>query len=128
ELRRKGSEWVDANLYNGRYYIQIVAPLKGTPAPMTALGGEAKSASPRFQVGKGCLIDQLVGQYKANRARLGDLLDTLHLRTAVLSTFRDNHRKHFRDHYNNMRTFATASEAGTLICSYPHGERPEQPF
>ncbi len=27
-----------------------------------------------------------------------------------------------------MRTFATADESGTLICAYPEGERPEEPF
>jgi non-lysosomal glucosylceramidase len=128
KLREKGSAWVDRHLYNGEYYFQIVRAPIPTVAPLTAMSDEHSKSNPRFQVGKGCLIDQLVGQYKANRAGLGDLLDTMHLRTAALSTFRNNHRKHFRDHYNNVRTFATASEAGTLICSYPEGERPEQPF
>jgi hypothetical protein len=27
DLRKRGSEWVDERLYNGRYYIQIVRPL-----------------------------------------------------------------------------------------------------
>jgi uncharacterized protein (DUF608 family) len=128
ELRRKGSAWVDAHLYNGRYYVQTFAPPKSAPAPMTALSNEHQSAAPRFQVGKGCLIDQLAGQYKANRAGLGNLLDGFHIRTAAASIFRYNFRRHFRDHYNNMRTFATADEQGTLICSYPDEGRPEQPF
>ncbi len=128
DLRARGSDWVDRNLYNGRFYFQQIQPPPSHPAAMTALGGEAGSAHPRFQVGKGCLIDQLVGQYKANRAGLGDLLDPLHLRTALASIFRYNFRPDFRDHYNNMRTFAQGNESGTLICSYPDGERPEVPF
>jgi len=95
---------------------------------MTALSEEYRRANPRFQVGNGCLIDQLVGQYKANRAGLGDLLDRYHIRTALEHIFRYNFRKHFRDHYNNMRTFATADESGTLICTWPDGDRPEQPI
>ncbi len=127
-LRRRGAEWVDSHLYNGRYYVQKELPPPAHPAPLTALTGEAASKAPRFQVGDGCIIDQLVGQYKANRAGLGDLLDGLHLRTAARSVYANNYRRDFRDHYNNMRTFATAGERGTLICSYPEGGRPAQPF
>src|SRR5947209_8370052 len=117
DLRAKGSHWVDGNLFNGSYYIQHVQPPKGPVAAMTALGHEHESAAPRFQIGNGCLIDQLVGQYKANRASLGDLVDAWHVRSAAASIFRHNFRENFRDHYNNMRTFATADESGTLICS-----------
>jgi hypothetical protein len=70
----------------------------------------------------------LVGQYKANRVGLGDLLDSFHLKTAAESIFKNNFRENFRDHYNNMRTFAQGDEGGTLICSYPEGGRPEIPF
>ncbi|MGQ9879416.1 MAG: GH116 family glycosyl-hydrolase [Armatimonadota bacterium] len=128
QLREKGSRWIDENLFNGRYYVQKIQPPRDTPAPMTALSDEWRSPHPRFQVGNGCLIDQLVGQYKANRAGLGDLLDRYHIRTALEHIFRYNFRRNMRDHYNNMRTFATGDESGTLICTWPDGGRPEQPI
>ncbi|HEY3280894.1 MAG TPA: GH116 family glycosyl-hydrolase [Armatimonadota bacterium] len=128
KLRKQGAEWLDGNLYNGRFYTQHVQPATGEVAAMTSLGEEWKSKDPRFQIGAGCLVDQLVGQYKANRVGLGDLLDSLHLRTTARSIFRNNYKEHFRDHYNNMRTFAQGSESGTLICSYPDGDRPKVPF
>lgn len=128
QLRERGSQWVDSHLYNGRYYVQQVQPRQGDAAPMTALSDEYRRPNPRFQMANGCLIDQLVGQYKANRAGLGDLLDRYHIRTALEHLFRYNFRRHFRHHYNNMRTFATADESGTLICTWPDGDRPEQPL
>lgn len=127
-LRENGSQWVDQHLFNGRFYIQIEQPPSKQLAPLVALTGEASNPNPRFQVGKGCLIDQLVGQYKASRAGLGDLLDPYHIKAALKSIFKYNFRPHFRDHYNNMRTYATADESGTLLCSFPDGERPEIPF
>ncbi len=128
ELREKGSRWMDEHLFNGRYYIQIIQPPKGEIIPITTLSGEYRNPNPRFQVGNGCLIDQLVGQYKANRAGLGDLLDRSHIRTALKHIFQYNFRENFRDHYNNMRTFAIADESGTLICTWPDGDRPEAPL
>lgn len=128
ELRQKGSEWTDHNLFNGEYYEQRVEPLKAKPAEHSSLGGEWSSPDPAFQIGKGCLVDQLVGQYKANRVGLGDLFDKFHVKATVQSVHKYNFKKNFRDHYNNMRTFATGDESGTLIASYPHGGRPEVPF
>ena len=127
-LREKGSLWMDSNLYNGSYYIQQEKKPPSNPAPLTELTGEASNPHPRFQLGKGCLIDQLAGQYRANRCGLGDLLDRFHIETTLHSIFRYNHFKSLRDHYNNMRTFAAPSESGTIICSYPDGGRPALPF
>ena len=127
-LRKRGKAWVDEYLYNGSYYVQIVVPMSREAAPFTAMGNEQFSDNPRFQIGNGCLIDQLVGQVKANRAGLGDLLDSEHLQTASKAIFTNNFRRDFHNHYNNMRTYATGDEQGTLICSYPEGDRPAVPF
>ena len=125
-LAERGAKWIDSHLYNGSFYIQRSDPSKGGWAEMT--GGMGKTDHPPFQIGPGCLIDQLVGQYKANRAGLGDLLDTYHIKTALKSIHKNNFRHNFRDHYHNMRTFVAQDDAGTLICSYPDGGRPAVPF
>jgi uncharacterized protein (DUF608 family) len=127
-LRARGREWVDNNLFNGEYYEQRFQKMDGEPAAHSTLGHEWDKADPPFQIGRGCLVDQLVGQYKANRVGLGVLFDEYHVRKAVKSVYKYNFKPHFRDHYNNMRTFATADEQGTLIASYPHGGRPAVPF
>ena len=127
-LRERGRSWVDQNLYNGEYYEQKFQAFQGTPADHSSLGHEWDKPEPPFQIGRGCLIDQLVGQYKANRVGLGDLFDTYHIKHAVKAVHTHNFKSNFRDHYNNMRTFATADEQGTLIASYPRGGRPAVPF
>lgn len=119
---------MDENLYNGSYYIQKTAPPRESPEAMTVAGDDGSSSADRYQVGNGCLIDQLVGQYKANRAGLGDLLDRFHLQKASLSIFKNNFYPSLQDHYNSMRTFAYGDEAGSVICSYPEGGRPAVPF
>ncbi|MBS1713644.1 MAG: hypothetical protein JST30_04835 [Armatimonadetes bacterium] len=127
-LRKTGRDWVDKNLYNGEYYEQRVEVPEAKPAELSSLGGELDKKEPVFQIGRGCLVDQLVGQYKANRVGLGTLFDGYHVRNAVHAVYKHNFMRSFRDHYNNMRTFATADEKGTLIASYPRGGRPKVPF
>ncbi len=90
--------------------------------------GETDLAEPDFQVGNGCLVDQLVGQYTAHVVGLGYLLRPENVRTALRSIFRYNFRQGLYDHWNVMRTFALADESALLICSWPHGDRPRVPF
>lgn len=131
ELADRGRAWVDANLFNGEYYIQQVrvpANVEKTLPELRAGMGETDLTDPDFQVGDGCLIDQLVGQYLAHVVGLGHLLDPEKVRTALRSLFRYNFRRDLYDHWNVMRTFALADESALLICSWPHGGRPRVPF
>lgn len=124
-LFEQGSDWIDTHLFNGEYYIQQIRRPQQTPHPMTC-----KHVPPDplpYQIGNGCQIDQLAGQYKANRAGLGDLLKREHIISALRSIMRYNWRQGFHAHYNHMRTYALGDEAGVIICSYPYG-RPEVPL
>ena len=130
-LFQQGSHWVDANLFNGEYYrqrIRIPASLDEARPELRAGMGETDLADPDFQLGNGCLVDQLVGQYMAHVAGLGYLLEPASVRTALQSLFRYNFRHDLFDHWNNMRTFALADESALLICTWPHGDRPRVPF
>ncbi len=127
-LWKEGSAWVDNNLYNGKYYIQKYIKPSPKVAEFTVLDEEYKRERPRFQTEQGCLVDQLVGQYKANRCSLGNLLDEGHIRTTLKAIFDNNYRPSLRDHYNNLRTYATADEGGTLICTFNGVERPDYPL
>jgi hypothetical protein len=59
---------------------------------------------------------------------LGYLLDVNQVRKTVESIYRYNFRESFANHFNVLRTFVINDEAGLLICSWPHGDRPKVPF
>jgi non-lysosomal glucosylceramidase len=131
ELYEKGRRWVDENLFNGDYYVQHIQPPRDrTKVPQGLVVGMGASAmdDPDFQVGNGCLVDQLAGQYMAHVVGIGHILDPGHVRTTAASIFRNNFRENFRNHFNVLRTFVINDEAGLLICSWPHGDRPKVPF
>lgn len=130
KLFEHGSRWIDANLFNGEYYVQKIASI---PANQIAKGllegaGAPDTEHPTFQMGEGCLVDQLVGQYFARVAGLGLLVDAGHIRKTLQSIYKYNYKRSMADHECVMRTFALNDEATLVICDYPHGERPRTPF
>lgn len=130
-LFEQGSRWVSANLFNGEYFIQKVQPPKDKTKIQKGLvvGMGAKDMDhPDFQVENGCLIDQLAGQYMAHVTGLGYLLDAKQVRKTMESIFKYNYRESFANHFNVLRSFVINDDAGLLICSWPHGDRPKVPF
>ncbi len=130
QLFRNGSRWVDENLFNGEYYIQQVRSQVGRKvADGLILGyGSEITQEPKFQVGIGCLADQLIGQYFAYIVELGYLLDHDNMRRAVQAVFQHNFKPNLSAHACLLRTFALNDEAGTVICTWPHGGRPHVPM
>ena len=62
ELFERGRAWVDANLFNGDYYEHRIQPAGSWDKVHAGLvaGPEGKSATaPDYQLGAGCLVDQL---------------------------------------------------------------------
>jgi hypothetical protein len=130
DLFTRGSRWLDTHLFNGEYYEQkVVPPTEGQAiAEGLRVGAGAKDLrDPDFQVGPGCLVDQLVGQLMAHVCGLGYLLDRKHIRKALRSVFRHNFRDDLYSHFNHMRTFALNDEQALLMCTYPRGGRPRTP-
>jgi non-lysosomal glucosylceramidase len=130
KLFASGSQWIDANLFNGRYYIQKVRGIpKDQIAPATVgdMGAE-NSEKPEYQVGDGCLLDQLMGQYIADVAGLGPLVDPAHIRETLQSIYRYNYKRQLYDHECVQRTYVLNDEAALVVCDYGTGKRPEVPF
>lgn len=119
-----GSEWMDTHLFNGEYYEHRIAD----PATYEPLDLSAPDVSiPPFQLGQGCLVDQLAGQYMAHVCGLGYLARPQHVRRTLESIMKYNFVPDFSRHFNNMRSYVMGAEAGLLMASWPKG-RLEVPF
>jgi len=112
EIFEKGQRRLDELLWNGEYFIQHLEDVDAY----------------RYQHGKGCLSDQLLGQLHADLLGLGDIFPTDHVRKAVKSIYQYNFKPDLSEHVNCQRTFALGDEAGLILCTWPQGGQPQFPF
>lgn len=129
-LFESGSKWIDSNLFNGEFYVQHIRGFgKNEIAPsLRSEMGSEDTQNPQYQVGEGCLADQLIGQYLADVAGLGPLLSPANIRKTLGSIYRYNSRQTLANHQNVERTYALNDEAALLVCDYGKAERPRIPF
>lgn len=129
-LFESGRQWIDANLFNAEFYTQQIRGYAMNQIhPSLRIGTSGfDPQDPQFQVGKGCLIDQLLGQYLAHVMNLGPLVAPQHVRATLDSIYRYNYKPTLVDHDNVERTFALNDEAAMVICDYGKAIRPRIPF
>jgi non-lysosomal glucosylceramidase len=130
QLFEQGRRWTDANLFNGQYYIQTVHGLasKEIATDLRMGMGAEDTEHPDFQAGTGCLVDQLLGQYMADLAGLGMLLDETHVTKAVSAIYKRNYRRAMSDAPSVERAFAVNEERALIMCDFQKDERPSIPF
>ena len=129
-LFEKGSKWIDANLFNGEFYVQKIrgiAKEKIAPNVISDMGS-ANTENPEYQLGGGCLLDQLIGQYLAEVAGLGPLLSPEHIRKTLDSIWRYNYKRTLEGHVSLQRTYVLNDEPALMVCDYGKAERPHVPF
>ena len=124
-----GSTWTDENLFNGEYYIHKIEVPEKESIPKEQLVGMGSSdyGNPDYQLGEGCLVDQLVGQYLAHVCGLGYLVKKENVAKTLQSIMKYNYRTDLSDHFNCFRSYALGNEAALLMASYPKS-RPVNPF
>lgn len=129
KLFETGSKWTDKNLFNGEYYIQkmIVPKREDIPSEQLVGMGSSDYGNPDYQLGEGCLVDQLVGQYMAHICGLGYLVSKENVGKTLSSIMKYNYKADLSDHFNCFRSFALGNESALLMASYP-GPRPKNPF
>lgn len=130
KLYSNGSSWIDENLFNGEYYIHIIESPKDPKDVASELLHGIKPVNftkPDFQLGEGCLVDQLVGQFMSHICGLGYLTNEDNVKTTLKSILKYNSRDENSTGFNSMRSFLLGEEKSLQMASYP-GERPQHPF
>ncbi len=125
-LYQHGSQWVDDNLFNGEYYEQKITNPENFNEFLD-VEHHPDIKVPDYQLGKGCLVDQLVGQYMAHICGLGYLGNADHIKTTLKSIMKYDYLESFENHFNNMRSYVLDGESGLVMASWPKG-RLKVPF
>lgn len=118
-----GKKWTNENLFNGEYYEHQVLD----PETKEEITDYSAPNMPYYQLAKGCLVDQLVGQYMSHICGLGYLAPKENIITTLKSILKYNQRESMADHFNNQRSYALGNESALLMASWPLG-RPKIPF
>jgi len=129
-LYENGSRWMDENLFNGEYYEQEIVPpmhLDSIAKGLIRIKRRLVADNPQYQLGKGVLVDQFVGQVMAHILDLGYLVNKENIKKTNESILKYNYRDNLMKHPNFMRSYAYGNESALLMAAYP-GERPKQPF
>jgi uncharacterized protein (DUF608 family) len=111
-LLERGRPALDKACWDGDFYIQTYDDSKHQ----------------KYQYGKGCLSDQLLGQWFAAVVDLGHVLPKERVKKTLDSIFKHNFQSDFRRFANPQRLYALFDEKGLLLCSWPKGGRPGIPF
>ncbi len=130
-LFQMGSKWTDENLFNGSYYEHKIMPPKDAKnvSPYLSAGmGSKNLENPDYQLGAGCLVDQLVGQFMSHICGLGYLTKPANIRKTLKSIMKYNYHDNFYDSFNHFRSYVVGDESALFMASYPKGNRPKVPF
>jgi uncharacterized protein (DUF608 family) len=110
-LAQKGKVFMEKELYDGEYFIQKIqvtglnAP---DPATVKSFGGEySKEAKellqkegPKYQYGKGCLSDGVLGAWIARMCGLDDPMDSKKIKSHLSAVHKYNLKENLSDHAN----------------------------
>lgn len=114
DVYRRGVLTAQDSLWNGSWFVQIL--------------DEKKEKQVKYQYDDGCLADQLLGQYLAFNAGLDYILDSTQVKNAIKAVFDNNFMHPLRFFHNVQRVYGLNDEAGLVLCTWPHDNRPPLPF
>lgn len=130
---------IEHDLFNGEYFRQHVQ-LKGARGPYPLKTAFFKDYSPdtvalfnkegpKYQYGNGCLSDGVLGAWMAFVCGVGEPLDPAKVTAHLRSVHRYNLKASLADQANPQRpSYATGTEGGLLLCSWPKGGELSLPF
>lgn len=128
EIARKGQEYTDKELFNGRHYIQKVdlwnkdqLKVYAEYDPEVYVYWNDEKNELKYQIASGCGIDQMVGQWHSTLMGLGDIYDPEHRKIAAKTLYDMNFRS-MREVFNPCRIFAANDERGVEMCVWAEDE------
>nr|HQA00126.1 GH116 family glycosyl hydrolase [Phycisphaerae bacterium] len=140
ELLAKGRRYLETELYDGEYFFQKVQ-WEGLRAknPVeigsyhTGYSPEAiellKKEGPKYQYGKGCLSDGVLGAWMAKVCGVGEVIDPDKVTSHLRAVHKYNLKRDLSEHANPQRpSFACGAEGGLLLCTWPKGGALSLPF
>ena len=141
-LYNKGRQVMESGLFDGEYFIQKIKweglnapdPVKASSTAFnTNYSDEAlklmQKEGPKYQYGKGCLSDGVLGAWIAEVSGLGNIIDSLKVKSHLNSVYKYNFKSDLINHSNPQRpSYALGNEGGLLLCTWPKGEMLSLPF
>ena len=133
---------MESGLFDGEYFIQKIKweglnapdPVKASATAFnTNYSDEAlklmQKEGPKYQYGKGCLSDGVLGAWIAEVCGLGNIIDSLKVKSHLNSVYKYNFKSDLTNHSNPQRpSYALGNEGGLLLCTWPKGEMLSLPF
>lgn len=141
-LLNKGKVFIESDLFDGEYFIQKVktdglrspGPVDAAKASLrTSYTAEAlkllEEEGPKYQYGKGCLSDGVLGMWMATVCGLDEIVDHNKVTSHLIAVHKYNFKADLTDHVNPQRpTYAAGNEGGLLLCTWPKGGKLSLPF
>ena len=133
---------MENKLYDGEYFIQNIQwkDLQ-SPDPIAIAeknwnsdySEEARAIllkeGPKYQYGKGCLSDGIIGCWMALVAGMDEPIDKIKVKSHLNSIYKYNLRRDLSDHANPQRpTYGLGKDGGVLLCTWPKGGKLSLPF
>jgi uncharacterized protein (DUF608 family) len=140
ELLDRGTRRMEQELFEGEYFIQKIEwtnlraknPLE-VKSMVGAYSPEARALlekeGPKYQYGKGCLADGVLGAWLAQVCGVGQVLDPRKVASHLKAIHKYNLKRDLTAHANPQRpSYACGREGGLLLCTWPKGGELSLPF
>lgn len=141
-LLASGTRRAESELFDGEYFIQQVEwkNLRASKtADQNALLGineyspEARALlekeGPKYQYGRGCLSDGVLGSWLALVCGVGQVMDARKVTSHLSAVHKYNLKKDLSAYPNPQRpSYANGNEGGLLLCTWPKGGELSLPF
>lgn len=140
QLAERGKKLLENELYDGEFFIQTIQVdglAASNPANAKSFGGEYSDEAkallmkegPKYQYGKGCLSDGILGAWIARMCALPDVVDSSKIKSHLMAVHKYNLKDNLSEHANPQRpAYALGDEGGLLLCSWPKGGKLSLPF